>query len=643
MPQSTIKDPRHESRLFNTRAIIAAVLVVVALVLLLLRLGQLQIVNHDHFSTLSQDNRVKLEPLPPTRGLVYDASGVLLAENLPAYALEIIPEKAGDIEATIERLATLIPITENDRKRFQRLRKQRRRFDGVPIRVQLDEEEVARFSVNSHRFPGVDIRATLLRRYPLGEQTAHVLGYVGRINERELKSIDISRYSGTSHIGKLGVEKAYEELLHGEVGMQQVEVNAKGRVMRVVESQAPVSGSDLHLFLDMRLQREALEALGDYNGAVAAIDPRTGGVLALVSKPTYDPNLFVVGITPDDYRALQGSPDKPLFNRALRGQYPPGSTVKPFVGLTGLETGVVQFDQGVYCPGFYRLPGKEHKYRDWKRWGHGRTALDKSIVESCDVYFYDLAHSLGVDRMHAFLSPFGFGRRTGVDLTGELGGLLPSREWKRIQRRTVWYPGETLIMGIGQGYFLATPLQLASATATLALRGKRIEPRVVRAVRGPATDGALKPTQPKINVIEQHSAANWDHVIEAMRHVVESPKGTARRIASEVYSIAGKTGTAQVFTVKQDEEYDEDKVAEKMRDHALFVAFAPVEEPRIAVAVIVENGGHGGAVAAPIAKQVMDYYLLGPPKPEPDPEQDPEQDPEHAADKQPAEEQPASM
>lgn len=611
MPQSTIKDSRHENRLFSSRAAIAATLVVLALLLLLLRLGQLQILHHGHFTTLSRDNRVKIEPLPPTRGLVYDAGGILLAENLPAYSLEIIPEKAGDIDATIERLGALIPIEENDRKRFQRLRRQRRRFDGVPIRVQLTEEEVARFSVNGHRFPGVDVRATLLRQYPLGEQTAHVLGYVGRINERELKSIDTSRYSGTSHIGKNGVEKAYEELLHGEVGMQQVEVNAKGRVLRVLESQAPVPGHDLHLFLDMRLQEEAFDALGDYNGALAAIDPRTGGVLALVSKPTFDPNLFVVGISPSDYRTLQGSPDKPLFNRTLRGQYPPGSTVKPFIGLAGLEAGVVSFDERIFCPGFYRLPGHEHKYRDWKKWGHGRVAMEKAITESCDVYFYTLAHSLGVDRMHAFLSRFGFGRRTGVDLTGELGGLLPSRQWKRARRQTAWYPGETLIMGIGQGYFLVTPLQLASATATLATRGRHIVPRVVRAVRGPSTGGKLRATRPLITRIEQQLRYHWDNVIEAMLQVVEGPRGTARRIASDAYRIAAKTGTAQVFTVKQDQEYDEKKVAKKMRDHALFIAFAPVEEPRIAIAVIVENGGHGGSVAAPIAKRVMDRYLLG--------------------------------
>ncbi len=612
MPQSAIKDHHHECQLFVNRTLISAILVILALVILIARLVHLQIIGHEHFRTLSMDNRMRLEPLPPTRGLVYDARGVLLAENLPAYSLEIIPEKTKDIDTTIARLSDLLPISDNDIKRFHRLRNQRRRFDGIPLRLKLSEEELARFSVSSHRFPGADIRATLLRHYPLEGQSAHVLGYVGRINERELKRIDTSRYSGTSHIGKNGVEKSYEDLLHGQVGMQQVEVNAKGRVLRVLESEAPEPGNDLHLFIDMRLQSEAAAALGESNGAVVAIDPRTGGVLALVSKPSFDPNLFVLGISPADYKALQGSENKPLFNRALRGQYPPGSTVKPFVGLVGLETDTVSFNERTYCPGYFQLPGHGHKYRDWKKWGHGRMNMDDAIIQSCDVYFYDLARNLGVDRLHQHLSKFGFGGQSGIDLTGELGGLLPSREWKRRRRKAPWYPGETLIMGIGQGYYLTTPLQLASATATLAARGRRITPRVVRAIRGPRSNGQLQETQPIHHQISPRDEHNWEQIITAMRHVVETPKGTARRIASDIYSIAGKTGTAQVFTVKQDEEYDEDKISEKNRDHALFVAFAPVEDPQIAVAVIVENGGHGGSVAAPIARRVMDRYLLGP-------------------------------
>ncbi|WP_177418313.1 penicillin-binding protein 2 [endosymbiont of Lamellibrachia barhami] len=590
------------------RIIVAAIIVTLTLLLLLTRLLYLQVLNHEHFTTLSQDNRVKLEPRPPTRGLIYDSHGTILAQNLPAYSLDITPEKTPDIETTIQALSEIIPINEDDRKRFKRLRQQRRRFDSIPIRVRLSDEEVARFAVNQHRFPGVDVQAKLLRDYPLQEQTAHVLGYVGRINKQELQQIDTSNYSGTTHIGKNGVERTYETQLHGSVGLQQVEVNAKGRVLRVLETQPPQPGENLHLFLDMDLQATALEALKDYSGAVAAIDTRTGGVLALVSKPGYDPNLFVEGISSKAYTALRDSLDKPLFNRAIRGQYPPGSTIKPFIGLAGLETGVVSFNQQTYCPGFYQLPGHEHKYRDWKKTGHGQMAMEDAIIQSCDVYYYELARTLGIDRLHDFLTTIGFGSRSGIDLTGERSGLLPSREWKRKARREPWYPGETLITGIGQGYFLTTPLQLASATATLANRGQRIRPRMVESIDLP--DGTRQVTQMESTQLTQVDPEHWEQVIHAMQQVVEGMRGTARRIRSDHYSIAGKTGTAQVFTVKQDEEYDEKTVEKRKRDHALFIAFAPVEEPRIAIAVIVENGGHGGSVAAPIARKVLDRYLL---------------------------------
>jgi penicillin-binding protein 2 len=609
MVESTFKDHRGEARLFAGRAVIAGVLVFVALLAVVARLTNLQIQSHEHFSTLSQDNRVKIEPLPPTRGLIYDANGILLADNYPAYSLEITLEKVADVDATIAGLARIVRIDDSDLKRFERLRKQRRRFEGVPIRSNLNQEEVARIAVNSHRFPGVEIHAELLRYYPLGEHTAHVLGYVGRINEDELKRIDNSDYAGTNYIGKGGVEKAYEEELHGHVGHQQVEVNAKGRVSRVLESHPPVPGKDLRLYLDIRLQQEAAVALGDNRGAVVAIDPQTGGVLAMVSRPSFDPNLFVEGIGVSDYGALRDSLDTPLFNRAVRGQYPPGSTVKPFVGLGGLETDVIGYGSRKYCPGFYQLPGQSHKYRDWKRWGHGTVSLEKSIVESCDVYYYDLAHDMGIDRLNGFLGGFGFGERTGVDVYGELGGLLPSRDWKKRVRNQPWFPGETLIVGIGQGAFLATPLQLASATATLAARGRHIQPRVARASQVPGA-----PEMEAIPALTRDLGLSPDHVekvIHAMTLVVESERGTARRIRTNAYRIAGKTGTAQVFTVGQKERYRESEVEERMRDHALFVAFAPVADPRIAVAVIVENGGHGGAVAAPIARQVMDAYLLG--------------------------------
>ncbi|MCU7881538.1 MAG: penicillin-binding protein 2 [Candidatus Thiodiazotropha sp. (ex Lucinoma aequizonata)] len=609
MLQSSIKDYLHESQLFLGRVVVSGTLVILVLVALVGRLFYLQVENHDHFTTLSQDNRVKLEPLPPTRGLIYDRHGIILAQNLPAYSLEIIPEKSADLDDTIQQLSEIITISEDNISRFHRLRKQRRRFDSIPIRVRLKDEEVARIAVNLHRFPGVDVKAALLRNYPQHMKTTHLLGYVGRIDEQELQFIDTSNYSGTSFIGKNGVEKSYESLLHGKAGLQQVEVNAKGRVLRVLESQPPRPGENLRLFLDMELQSTALEALGEYNGAVAAIDTQSGGILTLVSKPGYDPNLFVEGISTKAYAALENSLDNPLFNRAIRGQYPPGSTVKPFIGLAALEYDVVGYHQETFCPGYYQLPGKEHKYRDWKKWGHGKVDLERAIVESCDVYYYELARTLGIDRLHEFLSGFGFGQPTQLDLDGELSGLMPSRHWKQQKRREPWYPGETLIVGIGQGYFLATPLQLASATATLANRGHRIRPRVVATIE--QTDGTLRESPMIVDDLQPINPDHWTQIIDAMSLVIEGTHGTARSIRSNEYRIAGKTGTAQVFSVKQDEEYDEELISKRKRDHALFIAFAPVENPRIAIAVIVENGGHGGSIAAPIASKVMDRYLSG--------------------------------
>jgi penicillin-binding protein 2 len=611
MARIKIKDHFRESRLFNSRILVSAAIVLFLLLLLLVRLAQLQIVDHQHFITLSRDNRVKVEPLPPPRGLIYDRNGVVLAQNLPTHSLEIIPERITDIDQTLAELGAIIDINDKDTERFQRLRKQRRRFESVPIRIRLTPEEVARFAVNRHRFPGVVLQAKLLRDYPLAENTAHVLGYVGRINEQELKRIDAAAYSGTSHIGKTGVEKYYEKDLHGEVGLRRVEINVVGRQIRTLESVPPVPGKNLYLSLDAELQQLAVQAMEDNNGAVVAIDPSNGAILAMVSKPGFDPNLFVEGISPQNYRELQASEDKPLFNRALRGRYPPGSTAKPFIGLAGLEYKLTYFGKKTFCPGYFQLPGHEHKYRDWKKEGHGPMDLRSAIVQSCDVYVYDLSVKLGIDRIHAFLSRFGFGRKSGVDIAGDLPGLLPSQEWKRRTRQEPWFAGETLIVGIGQGYFLTTPLELASATATLAARGVRYSPRIAqaRSDSGPGQGELEKLPPPIATPLPPMDGRNLEHVIEAMADVVEGARGTARRIRTKQYRIAGKTGTAQVFTVKQDEEYEEEKVAKKMRDHALFIAFAPVEEPRIAIAVIVENGGHGGSVAAPIARRIMDLYL----------------------------------
>ncbi|MGD2112160.1 MAG: penicillin-binding protein 2 [Gammaproteobacteria bacterium] len=610
----TLKDHFFEYHLFSSRAITLLVLCGLLLLALLSRLLYLQVIEHEHFRTLSEDNRVKVQPIAPNRGLIYDRNGILLADNFPSYRLEITAEQVDDMPSTLRALEDIVHIRETDRTRFEKLRARKPRFEAIPLRFHLSDAEVARFSVNRHRFPGVEIKAGLARRYPQGSLAVHALGYVGRIDEQSLKNLDSSNYSGTTHIGKTGVEKTYEKILHGSVGVRQVETTAQGRVVRVLKRTPPIPGQNLYLTLDSRLQADAEAAFGDFSGSAVALDPKTGDVLALVSQPTYDPNPFVNGIDYDDYRQLRDNEDQPLFNRALRGQYPPGSTVKPFIGLAGLEQGITGSKSSTYCPGFYTLPGSTRKYRDWKRTGHGTVDLDTAITQSCDVYFYDLALSLGIDRIHNYLEHFGFGTRTGIDLVGELPGLLPSPKWKRRRRGEPWFPGETIITGIGQGFFLTTPLQLAAATTVLANRGFWMKPNIIHAEQEAGRD-ALLPHRAQISeTMSINNPDNWDNVMHSMEDVVHSPRGTARRIGEDSpYRIAGKTGTAQVFGLKDEEKYDADTIAEKLRDHALFIAFAPVDDPQIAVAVIVENGGGGGSVAAPIARIIMDSYLLDQP------------------------------
>ncbi len=604
------KNYQQEGRLFTHRAITAGLFVIVLLGGIVGRMIYLQIIDHEHFTTLAQDNRVKLIPLPPTRGLIYDRQNRPLALNRPAFNLEIVPELVPDIERTLEDLDVLLGISEQDRERFHRLRRQKRHFESIPIKLDITQEEAALFAVNRHKFPGVSIKARLTRTYPMKEIMAHVVGYVGRISLTDLKTIDASNYAGTTYIGKTGVERSYENTLHGQVGMQEVEVNALGKAVRVLQETPPQPGRSLRLHVDAALQKVALDALGDVNGAVVAIDPRNGGILALASKPGYDTNPFVEGISSKAYKALQTDPNKPLYNRAVQGTYPPGSTIKPFMGLAGLELGLLDLKEKKYCPGFFQLPGHDHKYRDWKKGGHGPMDVDAAITQSCDVFFYELAHEIGIDKLQQYLKQFRFGEKTGIDLVGERKGIRPSREWKRRRYKQVWFPGETVIIGIGQGAFQATPLQLAAATAAIANGGHYHEPRLVAEVLDETT-GEATPQPGKTHDIPVRNPSDWDKIRDAMVHVVEGPRGTARRIKNEHYRIAGKTGTAQVFSVAQDAEYDEETVAEKMRDHALFIAYAPVEDPQIAVAVIVENGGHGGATAAPVAKKVMDAWLLG--------------------------------
>lgn len=606
----TIKDIAQEAQLIKSRVVFCCVLVAVVSLLLLVRMFQLQVIEHEHFATLSEDNRVRIIPVPPTRGLVFDRNGTVLSQNTPTYSLEVVPEAIENIDSLLVKLRSIVEISEEDEEGFRELLAKKRLFDSVPLRARLSEEEVARISVNRHLFPGVDVHARLSRDYPLGEIGSHLIGYVGRINEEELQSIDTSNYRATVHIGKTGIEQAYEDLLHGEIGFQHVETNALGRTLRVLQRKDPVPGSSIYLTVDIGLQAVAEQALGEENGAVVAIDPGNGEVLALVSVPTYDPNLFVDGINRTVYQNLLRSPDRPLFNRALAGRYPPGSAVKPFFGLAGLARNVDQARGSTWCRGYFQLPGHEHRYRDWKKGGHGSVDLEKAIVESCDVYFYELAQSLGIERMHDFMIQFGFGEATGISLKGESSGLMPSPRWKRRARNQPWYPGETLITGIGQGFMLTTPLQLASATATLSMRGLRLKPRILLRRVDPETLQPVETAPEPSGQMKPVSEANWNVIIEAMRNVVHGPRGTARRISiGASYQMAGKTGTSQLFGVGQEEKYREEDLAKHLRDHGLFIVFAPVKKPRIAVAIVVENGGSGSRSAAPIARKVIDYYL----------------------------------
>lgn len=605
-----IKDHLRDEQVFSRRLIVTTVFVIILILLLVSRLVYLQIINQQHYATLSENNRVSIKPIQPIRGLIYDRNGVLLAENIPSFTLELVPEHIKNIPALIKELQTIITITKSDLKRFNKKLKRKRRFEGVTLRYRLSEEEVARLSVKQFTLPGVEIRAALSRHYPLGKLTAHTIGYVSSISERELQKVDASNYSGTSQIGKIGIEKTYEKILHGRIGLQKVETNASGRILRVLNRELPIPGRNIYLNIDIRLHSIAQEAFGDHSGALVAIEPNNGSILALSSFPTFDANLFVNGIDTENYARLKTSPDQPLFNRAIQGRYPPGSTIKPFVGLAGLELDVIKQEEGLKCSGFFMLKNDDRRYRDWKKKGHDETDLRKAIIESCDVYFYDLALNLGIDKISSYLAKFGFGKTTGIDIRGESSGLLPSREWKKRTRNLPWFPGETLITGIGQGFLLTTPLQLATTTASLALNGHRQRPQMIYATQDPKIE-ILNIRPPKsLEKIEILQQSNWDYVHQAMKGVVHTLYGTARSINRDLkYKMAGKTGTAQVHGIKQDEEYDEATVKKKLRDHALFIAYAPAEAPKIAIAVIVENGGHGGSVAAPIARKIIDDYL----------------------------------
>ena len=611
----SLKDTRREKSLVASRIYAAGLIMLLLGLMLLGRIFYLQVIKHEHYTTLSQHNRVKILPLPPIRGLIFSRDGVLLADNRPSFSLEIIPELVDDMDQIIEQLERIVSIEQTDIKRFRQQLKKKRRFESVPLKFSLTDEEVARVSVNRHLYPGVDVVARLNRYYPAGENIAHAVGYVGMIDENDLKQLNSSNYIGTTHIGKVGIEKAYEDILHGRVGYQQVEVNAQGRVVRVLDRTPPQTGRNIHITLDVSLQNVAVEALAGKRGAIVAIDPRDGGILVMVSSPSYDPNLFVNGIDFYSYNKLL-TEGTPLLNRALQGNYPPGSTIKPFIGLAVLNLGLRTVYDETWCPGWFTLPGHAHRYRDWKKQGHGHVNLLNAIAQSCDVYFYTLASELGINRLHTALAAFGFGEKTGIDIGGESAGLLPSRQWKRKALGQVWFPGETVIVGIGQGAALTTPLQLATATAAIATRGRMIQPHLLDEIHAPFNNETIDliavVNKRKIKLIESEY---WDDIINAMTEVVHGARGTARATGLNAqYRFAGKTGTAQVIGIAQDEQQrkdDEKKdIPEKFRDHALFIAFAPVNDPKIAIAIVIENGGSGSSIAAPIARRLFDHYLV---------------------------------
>jgi penicillin-binding protein 2 len=606
------KDHQREAKLFRNRLIVMGTLVLLLMSILVYRYYDLQIRNYEDYATQSERNRVHVQPIPPTRGLILDRNGELLADNKPSFTLSVTIPDAAELEQTLALLETLIEITPADLGKFYRLRKQQRHsLDPIPLRYKLTEEEIANLAVNQHLLDGVQVDAELVRNYPKGELFAQVIGYTSRINEKEMNSFSeeqLRRYSGTHAIGKVGVEKSYEDVLLGEVGSQNVETNARGRIMRVLDKIDPKQGADVHLHLDIRLQETAVAALRGRRGSVVAIDVKTGGVLAAVSNPSFDPNLFVTGISYRDYKDLNENIDTPLINRFMQGLYPPGSTIKPMLGLAGLHYGFTTPEKIISDPGIFRLPNVERPWRDhnYDRGGHGRVDLKRAIAESCDIYFYDLGNRMGIDRISEFGKHFGLGIRTEIDIPNERQGIWPSREWKKATKGIPWYPGDTINLSIGQGYTLASPLQLAVMTATLANRGVRYKPHLVSAI------GKQK-IEPEILDRIEVDQKNWDVIFDSMAEVMrEGSRGTGRSLVKHAdYRMAGKSGTAQVISIAANVKYNAELLEERQWDHAWFIGFAPLEDPQIAIAVIVENGGHGGSDAGPVVRYMFDAYLKG--------------------------------
>ena len=608
-----LRDYFRETRIFNSRLTVVATIVAILSLILILRLIYLQVINKHHYTTLSQSNSIRPVPIPPPRGLILDRNGIVLAQNYPVYTLEITPAQVKDKAALINRLSKLVKITDYDKKMFYKKMRRRSKYESIPLRTHLNDTEAGRIASHQTHLQGVALQAQLQRHYPLGALTVHFIGYVGRINEDDLININRSVYRGTQHIGKLGLEYNYEKILLGKVGTKQVESNAHGRQLRVIRRIAPKAGKNLHLHIDIGMQAYAERQLGNRRGAIIALNPRTGGILTFVSTPTYNPNAFVNGIDVPSYKALLDNPDKPLINRALSGRYAPGSTIKPFLALSALTLPEFNPKQKIHCPGYFYLPRSRHRFRDWKKTGHGHVNLNDAIVQSCDVYFYKLAVMLRIERIKSFLGLFGFGELSRIDMPDEVSGLLPSPAWSA-RRGITWALGDTVVTGIGQGPMLVTPLQLASAVATLGNKGLRLRPRLVHLIQDPASK-QFDPVPERANGrLPLAMRERLPKIIESMTNVVHDRRGTGIRIGwNAKYKIAGKTGTAQVIGIGQKEKYDAKKTPERLRDHALFIAFAPAEDPQIAVVVIVENGGHGSSTAAPIARKLMDFYLLNQP------------------------------
>ena len=600
-----LKDIQQEKRIYRGRIFFAVGLVIVCLLVLISRYAYLQIFHYDEFSTASDKNRIRLQPLPPARGYIYDRNGVLLADNYPVFTATLSKTDVEDADHVVEQLQPILDLTQEDIDRFKSRIKTARKTERVAIKLNLTEANIAKFSEAKYKFPGVKIETQMTRYYPHGELFAHVIGYVGRINDKELKSIDKDLYAGTNLIGKIGVEKSYEDLLHGTPGYESVEADAHSNILRHLGRKDPTRGNDLYLSLDYGLQVVASQQLAGRRGAIVAIDPRTGEILALVSSPSFNPNLFVTGINHKDYSSLRDSLDQPLYNRAVQGAYPPGSTIKPMEAMGGLHYGIVNWSTAISDPGYFHLPGDSHKFRDWKKSGHGIVNMHKAIIMSCDTYFYILAHQMGIDQMNQWMRQFGFGQKTGVDLPSESEGLYPNPEWKMRTRKAKWMKGETISVSIGQGAFTATPLQLAMATAITANRGSHVTPHVLRATHGSKPFTVRNAPDGKINF--NGTDEDWIQMRDAMVDVIQS--GTGRGIRTSLYQIAGKTGTAQVKSIAQGKRYNESALSERQLDHGLFVGFAPADKPEIAIAVIWENGRHGGS-AAQLAKPIFDYWLL---------------------------------